>query len=172
MQTKIGVAQSIYVVALLAKQQDNKPLKSHTISNILRVSDSYLKKIIRKLVVAGILSSSASRIGGLSLKRSPEDISLLDVYEAIEGPKPFFNTANILDTFTQFNDTYFLEKGTQVASQFAEAENAYKDVLAKHTIAELLDMETESEFSIDLNKLTYQDLKSADNLHELVKPNN
>jgi len=41
MQTKIGVAQSVYVVALLAAQENNKPLKSHVISDILRVSDSY-----------------------------------------------------------------------------------------------------------------------------------
>lgn len=161
MQTKIGVAQSIYVVALLAVQENNKPLKSHAISGILRVSDSYLKKIIRKLVVAGILTSSASKRGGLSLKKSPEQITLLDIYQAIEGSKPFFNTSDIIDTFTRFNDTYFLEKGTQALSYFTEAENAYKKVLQSYTIAELIRTNSGAGPVVDLNRVTYNDLESG-----------
>ena len=54
MQITIGVEQAIYVIAVLARQTDNQPLKSHVLSKILDVSDSYLRKIIRKLVI-GVL---------------------------------------------------------------------------------------------------------------------
>ncbi|URN96263.1 MAG: Rrf2 family transcriptional regulator [Candidatus Pristimantibacillus lignocellulolyticus] len=37
---------------------------------LCRVSDSYLKKILRQLVVAGLVTSSASKDGGYQLARS------------------------------------------------------------------------------------------------------
>ncbi len=46
---------------------------------------NYLAKIMRKLVNRGIVSSKVGPDGGYSLRRSPSEISLRDVYEAIEG---------------------------------------------------------------------------------------
>ena len=161
MQTKIGVAQSIYVIAILAKQEGNTPVKSHIISNILCVSDSYLKKIIRKLVIAGLLNSSASKTGGLSLKKPPEEITLFDVYDAIEGDTPFFNCSSILETFAQFNDNYFSEKGKKTVEYFKEAEDNYKNTLKSHTIAEILDFDKEGIDTLDFNDITYMDFMSG-----------
>lgn len=141
MQTKTGVAQSVFVLGLLALQDKNKPLKSYTFSKILRVSDSYLKKIIRKLVVAGILTSSASKTGGLSLKRAPEDISFLDVFLAIEGAESFFATGGMMSNFQKFDDHYLIEKGKIAIDVFDQAEKQYKQELAKHRISDLLDEE-------------------------------
>lgn len=145
MQTKIGVAQSIYVVALLAEQKENTPMKSHVISEQLRVSDSYLKKIIRQLVVAGILSSSASKTGGLSLARPADEITILDIYLAIEDDKPFFNCESIVQTFRDHNDSIFLKKGKETISIFQKAQDAYMKCLKSYTIADLLDRETKKE---------------------------
>ncbi|QGF39823.1 hypothetical protein LG045_01045 [Limosilactobacillus gastricus] len=44
MQTKIGVEQSIYVIVIIAKQKSGEAVKSQALSEILGVSDSYLKK--------------------------------------------------------------------------------------------------------------------------------
>ena len=173
MQTKIGVAQSIYVIAILAKQESNKPVKSHIISNILCVSDSYLKKIIRKLVIAGLLNSSASKTGGLSLKKPPEEITLYDIYHAIEGDTPFFNCSNILETFEQFNDTFFAEKGKTTIEFFKEAEDNYKNTLKSHTISEILGIETIGLDTLDFNDVTYEDFISGhvkDKITEHIPP--
>lgn len=45
------VEQGIYVVLILSLQKDHRPLLSKELSAILSVSDSYLKKILRKLVL-------------------------------------------------------------------------------------------------------------------------
>lgn len=48
--------------------------------------ERFLLQILRNLVTHGILRSTRGVDGGYALTRSPEEISLLDVIEAIEGP--------------------------------------------------------------------------------------
>jgi Rrf2 family protein len=48
--------------------------------------ERFLLQILRHLVTHGILHSTRGVEGGYALERRPEDISLLDVIEAIEGP--------------------------------------------------------------------------------------
>jgi Rrf2 family protein len=50
------------------------------------IPPSFLAKIISQLSVAGLLHTSRGARGGVSLAREPEEISLLDVVEAIDGP--------------------------------------------------------------------------------------
>ncbi len=51
-----------------------------------RIPPSFLAKIVSQLSVAGLLQTSRGARGGVSLARSPEEITLLDVVEAIDGP--------------------------------------------------------------------------------------
>jgi len=46
---------------------------------------NYLAKIMRKLVNRGIVRSTVGPDGGYALRKSPNQINLKDVYEAIEG---------------------------------------------------------------------------------------
>jgi Rrf2 family protein len=48
--------------------------------------ERFLLQILRNLVTHGILQSTRGVDGGYSLDRSPQDISLLDVIEAVDGP--------------------------------------------------------------------------------------
>jgi len=48
--------------------------------------ERFLLQILRNLVAHGILGSSRGVEGGYRLERPPEEISLLEVIEAIEGP--------------------------------------------------------------------------------------
>ena len=57
------------------------PLKSHELSKMLDVSDSYLKKVTRQLVVAGLITSKASKLGGFILNKKMNDINHLDAAE-------------------------------------------------------------------------------------------
>lgn len=50
------------------------------------VPREYLAKIVQQLVRAGIARSRRGVGGGVSLAKNPEDITLLEVLEAIEGP--------------------------------------------------------------------------------------
>jgi Rrf2 family protein len=51
-----------------------------------KIPSSFMAKILRSLVRAQLLRSTRGVNGGFSLAKSPAEISLLDVLEAIEGP--------------------------------------------------------------------------------------
>ncbi len=50
------------------------------------VRGSFLSKVVQRLVHAGMVSSHRGTRGGFSLRVSGEEVTLLDVIEAIEGP--------------------------------------------------------------------------------------
>lgn len=51
-----------------------------------QIPPSFLAKIVSQLSVAGVVLTSRGARGGVSLARSSDDISLLEVIEAIDGP--------------------------------------------------------------------------------------
>lgn len=65
MKINKSVEQAIYVLLILALQKDGGPLKSRVLSAHLKVSDSYLKKILMKLKKGGLIVASASKKRGL-----------------------------------------------------------------------------------------------------------
>ena len=147
MKMSNAVEQSLVVLVMLALQKDELPIKSYLLSNRLEVSESYLKKTMRKLVVAGIVQAIASKEGGFKLARSIADITLLDVYEAIEGDGSFIHS-------TQLADRIFLNQASNkpvedvqqalevavddVLKVFNDAEADFKKRLQNYTIAKLL----------------------------------
>ena len=64
---------------------ESRAATSH-IAEEQHIPPSFLAKIISQLSVAGLLHTSRGARGGVSLARDPEEISLLDVVEAIDGP--------------------------------------------------------------------------------------
>lgn len=66
----------------------NEPMGMHSmreISEHQNIPVNYLAKIMRKLVKKGLVRSMVGPEGGYSLRKSPGEISLRDIYEAIEG---------------------------------------------------------------------------------------
>lgn len=55
------------------------------IAEITNSSKHHVAKIFQRLVKDGLLESHRGPSGGFTLKRPPESISLLEIYESIEG---------------------------------------------------------------------------------------
>jgi len=49
-------------------------------------SEAHLAKVMQRLVKAGLVASTRGPKGGFRLARPAETVTLLDVYEAVEGP--------------------------------------------------------------------------------------
>jgi len=75
--------RAVYYLTQLGSE--NRAATSH-IAKEQHIPPSFLAKIISQLSVAGLLHTSRGARGGVSLARDPQDISLLDVVEAIDGP--------------------------------------------------------------------------------------
>ncbi len=73
-------------VAYLANLGPNQRAATSQIAEEQQIPPSFLAKIVSQLSVAGLLQTSRGARGGVSLARSPEQISFLEVVEAIDGP--------------------------------------------------------------------------------------
>ncbi|MBI5419065.1 MAG: Rrf2 family transcriptional regulator [Deltaproteobacteria bacterium] len=114
-----------------------RPLKVHTVMEVARprgIPPSFLAKILQKFVKSGILSSARGVRGGFRLTRSPADITLLQVIEAVEGP-------------ISLNDCMVERETCSLASRCA-AHSAWKEIqgvlaakLGEYTIRMLADQE-------------------------------
>jgi len=73
-------------VLYLARMKSDQRAATSTIAQEQRIPPSFLAKIISQLSIAGLLHTSRGARGGVTLARQPEDITLLEVIEAIDGP--------------------------------------------------------------------------------------
>ncbi len=80
------VAYAVRATLQLAKSDTSTPVPCSQLASEGKMPERFLLQILRNLVTHGILRSTRGVDGGYSLVRSPDEISLLEVIEAIEGP--------------------------------------------------------------------------------------
>ena len=73
-------------VLYLAELGSENRASTSQIADEQNIPASFLAKIVSQLSVAGLLQTSRGARGGVALARKPEEISLLEVVEAIDGP--------------------------------------------------------------------------------------
>lgn len=74
--------QSLIYIAL---KEVGTPILSREVAERLGVPPAYLAKIMQMLCKGGVLSSYRGRLGGFSLRESPEKIDLMRVLAITEG---------------------------------------------------------------------------------------
>jgi Rrf2 family protein len=77
---------AIRAVLYLSKLETGQRASTSVIAKEQSIPPSFLAKIISQLSIAGLLHTSRGARGGVMLARTPGEISLLDVVEAIDGP--------------------------------------------------------------------------------------
>ncbi len=77
---------AVRAVLYLARIGSERRAATSQIALEQQIPPSFLAKIVSQLSVAGLLQTSRGARGGVSLARAPEEISLLEVVEAIDGP--------------------------------------------------------------------------------------
>ncbi len=73
-------------VLFLAHQPIGKVVDSQAIARQEHIPTRFLLKIMPSLIQAGIIKSQRGAGGGYALNKTPAEISLLHVLEAVEGP--------------------------------------------------------------------------------------
>ncbi|MBN2291743.1 MAG: Rrf2 family transcriptional regulator [Pirellulales bacterium] len=80
------VAYAVQATLHLAHANSSEPVPCSRLATEGQMPERFLLQILRNLVAHGILTSTRGVDGGYSLDRDPDEISLLDVIEAIDGP--------------------------------------------------------------------------------------
>lgn len=85
---KISEAASLalHTMYYITTTEEDKLINTKDISDSLQVSEAHLRKVVQRLVKAGYLETFRGPRGGIKLAKQPEEISLMDIYEAIEAP--------------------------------------------------------------------------------------
>lgn len=76
---------ALHASALLARH-DGERLSNQAIATALRASEHHLAKVMHQLVRAGVVRSTRGPSGGFELGKPAAEATLLEVYEAVEGP--------------------------------------------------------------------------------------
>jgi Rrf2 family iron-sulfur cluster assembly transcriptional regulator len=77
---------AVRVIVYLSGLAPGSRVPTTTISEAAGIPRPFLTKVVSLLVTAGLVSTRRGMGGGVSLARSPEEVTLLQVVEAIDGP--------------------------------------------------------------------------------------
>lgn len=129
-----GFEQAACIITLLATQDPSIPISSEVIHHRLSGSQTYLRKIMRKLVVAGLIKSVSGNNGGFTIAHSPKKISLYDVVLATEGESHTYPDTGLIDmVFKDFQPV--AKQGTSVINQvFHQADLLWEKALKKQSV--------------------------------------
>lgn len=150
MQMKTGVEQSVYALILLNMLEKRELLQGDSLSECIGASPTYFQKLLRKLVGAGIISSTPGVKGGFKLNKIAEDITVYDVYLAVEGRQSLYSSSGI------FNEMFRLENAKEpclLDDLMTEAEQSWQRILQSETIFSLHEKVKEGRYAVKCEQL-------------------
>ena len=131
MQVTRAVEYGAMGLICLARRAPGQTVMLEEISREEEAPASFLGKIFQSLARAGLVRSVRGSGGGFALARPAEQITLLEVFEAIEGKLA-------LQRCQQATPSCERQEGCGLCSVFEQAQDQVKDVFARTTIAELV----------------------------------
>jgi len=84
---------AILAMMHLGSLPDGRIVLRDEIARAYDIPPSFLAKVLRQLVQAGLLRSTRGAYGGFGIQRRASEINLLDILEAIEGRIPLTDGA-------------------------------------------------------------------------------
>jgi Rrf2 family protein len=77
---------ALHAVAYMAAHKQGDPVASHIIAQKRGIPERFLLKVLKPLVSAQILLSIKGPNGGYRLAKAPNEITMLEIVEAVDGP--------------------------------------------------------------------------------------
>jgi Rrf2 family protein len=83
MSTSSRFAVAVHVLTLMA-WADDEPLKSEQVAESVNTNAVVIRRMLCELAESKLVVSQSGAMGGSKLARGPEQITLLDIYQAVE----------------------------------------------------------------------------------------
>lgn len=120
------------VIVVIAKQPDNSAISAKEIAGRLQSSLTYSQKLLRKLVIAGLVKASSGSGGGFTLAKPATQISLADIVTALEDSPASFASAGLLEQAAGQTSA------SSTLHAFQTADLVWRQVLSQTTLADIL----------------------------------
>src|SRR5215469_3850946 len=132
--TSVQFTVAAHIMALLGRFRD-KEISSATVAASVNADPTFVRKSLSKLSSAGLVTTTRGKNGASTLARSPENITLLDIYRASAAPP----------TFAIHN--YPVEKRCPISrnikgsmsSVLKKAQKSFEDTLDSITLADVVE---------------------------------
>lgn len=112
-------ASSIALHGMILIARANEKINVLKISERLKASRHHVAKVFQRLVKDNLLESQRGPKGGFMLKRPPEEITLLDIYQSIEGDLEI-HTCPMESNICPFDDCMFGDVGENMTRVFRD----------------------------------------------------
>ena len=132
-----GVEWGVHCCVVISRAE--APVPAQKLADFHGVSKTYLAKALQALSRAGIVETTPGRAGGYVMSRRPDDVTLLDVVTAIDGPGPAFHCTEIRQNGPYGAQPSECRTPCAVAKAMYDAEDAWRTSLRAVTIADLAD---------------------------------
>jgi Rrf2 family transcriptional regulator, cysteine metabolism repressor len=121
---------ALQVAMCLSETRRDVPVSSRFIADSGKMPERFLLQVLRDLVSHGVLRSAVGVYGGYYLARSPDEITLLQIFDAFETPFTSPILSELPGTTTAARD--------RLSACVSESVFAARDRLEKFTIADLV----------------------------------
>jgi len=125
-----SIEYAVHALVYLARVPAGKPALLADVASVIRVPESYLRKVFQLLAKKGLVTTQRGAKGGVGLGREAADVSLRDVVEAIDGSLPLY-------TCLRSQRGCAVTEACPVKSAFDEAGRKMAEVLENTSIGEL-----------------------------------
>ncbi len=112
---------AIHALAHMATQKQNHPVASHHVAQARGIPERFLLKVLKPLVSAHVLMSVKGPNGGYRLAKAPQEITLLEILEAVDGPircAPSLSHEEATGTLNERLDSIYQQAADVVRKQF------------------------------------------------------
>ena len=111
-----------------------KEIPSATLAESVNADPTFVRKSLSKLSKAGLISTTRGRNGARTLTRSPEQITLLDIYRASAAPPTFTIHSYPVEKRCPISSNI---KGC-MSSVLKKAQNSFENTLDRITLADVV----------------------------------
>jgi Rrf2 family protein len=133
-----GVEWSLHCCTFLAVLPPDASLPAARLAEFHGVPPAYLAKHLQSLARAGIVESVPGPKGGYRLARSADDITMLDVVDAVEGSAPAFRCTEIRQQGPAAVEPGKYRRRCSIARAMWDAEDAWREQLRTRTVGEIV----------------------------------
>lgn len=111
-----------------------REITSGNLAMSINTSPSFVRRILAKLSKAHLVSTKTGKSGSCLLAKSPETISLLEIYKAVDAPQTF----TIHDYPVQSACAISCNIAATMKKVLAKAQQSFEGTLEKTSLAEVI----------------------------------